>query len=98
MRFLTILVAVAAAVSRVGATTIRIEVGQTGLTFSPNNITAAVGDILEYHFHPPNHSVVMSDFNNPCQPASSGGFYSGFMPVSSGESVSLILAMTIFYI
>ncbi|KAJ2967809.1 hypothetical protein NQ176_g9489 [Zarea fungicola] len=70
------------------AKTIRVDVGQTGLSFTPDTITASIGDTLEYHFHPLNHSVVMGDFANPCQPAKTGGFFSGFMPVSSGEAVS----------
>lgn len=81
------------AASTMAATTIRIDVGQNGLSFTPNTVTAAVGDILEYHFHPPMHSVVQGDFGSPCQPAKSGGFYSGFVTVSSGEAVSK-LALT----
>jgi plastocyanin len=72
------------------AKTIRIDVGKDGnFAFDPDNVTAAKGDMLEYHFHGLNHSVVAGDFKNPCQPAKSGGFNSGFMPVSGdGEAVS----------
>ena len=71
------------------STTTRVDVGLNGaLAFNPDTIKASVGDVLEFHFHPINHSVVMSDFNNPCAPATTGGFFSGFMPVSSGEAVS----------
>ncbi len=87
MKFLT---PIAMAMSATAAT-VRIDVGQSGLTFSPNSATAAKGDIIEFHFHPINHSVVMGDFSNPCKPAQTGGFYSGFMPTSSGENVSLTL-------
>lgn len=73
--------------ARATAATTKINVGQSGLSFSPNSVTASMGDTLEFHFFPQNHSVVMGDFNNACQPASSGGFYSGFMPTSSGEAV-----------
>ncbi len=86
MKFLTS-IAMAASVT---ATTVRIDVGQNGLAFTPNNVTAAKGDLLEFHFHAINHSVVMGDFSNPCQPAATGGFFSGFMPTSSGENVSLL--------
>jgi hypothetical protein len=63
----------------------------------PNELTAAVGDVLEFHFTGPglgvlggNHSVAMGDFNSPCMPASSG-FFSGYMGVNatSKEAVSL---------
>lgn len=70
------------------AATIRVDVGNNGaFAFSPDTIKASVGDTLDFHFHPINHSVVMGDFSNPCAPAKTGGFFSGFMPVSSGEAV-----------
>lgn len=59
------------------------------LQFEPASINASVGDIVEFHFGPNNHSVVMGDLAKPCQPASAGGFYSGFLPTSSGENVSI---------
>ena len=86
MKFLTS-VAMAATAT---AATVRIDVGQNGLAFTPNNVTAAMGDMLQFHFHAINHSVVMGDFSSPCQPATTGGFFSGFMPTSSGENVSLL--------
>ena len=47
-----------------------------------------LGDVLEFHFMPKNHSVVMGDFDSPCMPAASGGFSSGFLPTNSSENVS----------
>ncbi|KAM0254385.1 hypothetical protein ACHAQJ_006854 [Trichoderma viride] len=70
--------------SHASAETIKIDVGENGFTFTPDSVTAQKGDILEFTFHPLNHSVVMGDFENPCAPAKTGGFFSGFMPVSSG--------------
>ena len=81
------LAAVAAMASSALAKTIPVMVGKSGFTFSPDTITAAKGDILEFEFFSPNHSVVMGDFSSACEPASTGGFYSGFMVVSSGEGV-----------
>ncbi|EHK26358.1 uncharacterized protein TRIVIDRAFT_120747, partial [Trichoderma virens Gv29-8] len=69
------------------AKTIRIDVGESGLSFTPNDIEAAVGDILEFHYHPKNHSVVAADFATPCKPKAEGGFYSGFFPTASGENL-----------
>lgn len=81
--------AIAALASQTSAETIRIDVGQNNaLAFTPDSVKAAKGDILEFHFHAINHSVVMGDFATPCAPAKTGGFFSGFMPVSgSGEAV-----------
>jgi plastocyanin len=75
------------AASQATAATIKINAAQNGLTFTPNTVTAQVGDVLEYHFFGGAHSVVQGDFTNPCKPVSSGGFFSGFMPVSAGEGV-----------
>ncbi|KAM0465902.1 hypothetical protein ACHAPV_000850 [Trichoderma viride] len=76
--------AVLALASHASAETIKIDVGANGLAFTPDSVTAKVNDILEFHFHPINHSVVLGDFANPCQPAKKA-FFSGFQPVSSGE-------------
>ncbi|KAH8882932.1 Cupredoxin, partial [Thozetella sp. PMI_491] len=70
------------------AAMIRIDVGQSGLTFTPSTVNASTGDILDFHFHAINHSVVQGDFNNPCKPIQTGGFFSGFMPTSSGENAN----------
>ncbi|UKZ73128.1 hypothetical protein TrVFT333_000769 [Trichoderma virens FT-333] len=84
MLFTSLAVATLSAVA--SAKTIRIDVGESGLSFTPNDIEAAVGDILEFHYHPKNHSVVAADFATPCKPKAEGGFYSGFFPTASGEN------------
>ncbi|TVY73540.1 putative GPI-anchored cupredoxin, partial [Lachnellula suecica] len=59
------------------------------LTFTPNNMVAAVGDFVQFQFHPVNHSVVQSNFDSPCQPMTTGlGFFSGFMPVTAQSSTT----------
>lgn len=73
-----------------------VKVGQDGLTFDPKMTTAAVGDIVEFHFWPQNHSVVAGSMDTGCTPIdniSTNGFYSGFMPVASGMGVSNCLVM-----
>lgn len=87
MLFSTLAVTAFSAVA--SAKTIRIDVGMSGLTFSPNDITAAVGDVLEFHYHPKNHSVVAADFANPCKPKAEGGFYSGFFPTTGSENANV---------
>ncbi|KAK0625077.1 hypothetical protein B0T17DRAFT_608125 [Bombardia bombarda] len=82
----------AAFVSQVTATTVRIDVstdgdaGPTRLVFTPNTTTAAVGDVLEYHYHGATHSVAMSDFDSPCNPAKTGGFFSGVFSTVAEEN------------
>lgn len=54
-----------------------VKVGQTALTFSPWNVTAAVGDKIEFHFYPTTHSVAQAAFDKPCEPSSDTAFFSG---------------------
>ncbi|KAI1330568.1 hypothetical protein F5Y16DRAFT_338240 [Xylariaceae sp. FL0255] len=70
------------------------------LAFSPNSITAAVGDMVQYQFQAGNHSVVQSNFDNPCEPiqfnnASAVGFFSGYMDVAAGSSTGNVPVYTI---
>ncbi|EXJ66389.1 uncharacterized protein A1O5_10541 [Cladophialophora psammophila CBS 110553] len=54
-----------------------VKVGP-GLTFTPDTVTAAQGDWVEFTFGA-GHSVAQSSFNAPCVPISgSAGVYSGF--------------------
>ena len=73
------------------AKSISIGVGQGGLVFKPESVTADVGDLLQFHFYPKNHSLVQGTFSSPCQPLTgglyNGGVYSGFMPEETGEGV-----------
>ncbi|KAI4255095.1 MAG: hypothetical protein LQ352_002724 [Teloschistes flavicans] len=62
------------------------------LIFEPNNMQAAPGEMVQFHFYPKNHSVVQSTFDQPCQPIknnmpSATGFFSGFMPVKANASM-----------
>lgn len=62
------------------------------LTFTPNNIKANSGDMVQFHFYPKKHSVVQSTFDQPCQPIEMNmpgvkGFFSGFMPVNPTDKM-----------
>ena len=51
----------------------RIDVGKSGLTFTPDSVTAAVGDTLEFHFVGGTHDAVTTTtalHALPAQPAS----------------------------
>ncbi|KZV95967.1 Cupredoxin [Exidia glandulosa HHB12029] len=58
-----------------------IEVGNGGLTFTPDRATAKKGDTIIFHFAAGNHTVTQSTFAAPCAPMA-GGADSGFMPVA----------------
>ncbi|PSS25345.1 hypothetical protein M430DRAFT_39447 [Amorphotheca resinae ATCC 22711] len=64
-------------------------VGADGFNFSPNQMYAKVGDIIEYRFYPLNHSVARAGFGNnlaclPYEDSGQGlvGFWSDFQPVA----------------
>jgi len=78
--------------------TVQVQVVQVSdsngtLAFTPNDITAAPGTMVQFQFHPMNHSVVQSTFDNPCEPISNitpnvTGLFSGFMPVPKTGATS----------
>ncbi|KAI5459819.1 hypothetical protein BGZ63DRAFT_455376 [Mariannaea sp. PMI_226] len=51
-----------------GTTTHTIAVGASGHKFTPAEVKAKVGDVIEWRFYPPNHWVIRGDFDNPCIP------------------------------
>lgn len=67
------------------------------LVFDPDNVVAAAGDVVEWHFLPKNHSVAQSSFAAPCRPlpdapdvdVSSSSFFSGFRPTASGQAADV---------
>ncbi|PHH90223.1 hypothetical protein CDD83_4228 [Cordyceps sp. RAO-2017] len=67
------------------AKTVRIDVGRSGKTFSPDSVTADRGDTLEFHFSGSKHSVVAGDFDKACSPLASGGFYSGTLQAKGDD-------------
>jgi plastocyanin len=56
--------------------------GEGTLRFDPDNIVAAPGAIVEFHFLPANHSVVEASFDAPCVPKDEASIFSGFFPVA----------------
>ncbi|KAJ4362654.1 hypothetical protein N0V95_001362 [Ascochyta clinopodiicola] len=90
--------------SGAGLITHTIQVGgpNGSLAFYPNNVKANAGDMIQFQFHPKNHSVVQSTFDNPCVPIQNimsnktDAFYSGFMPTTTPiNSTSQLLTYTI---
>ncbi|RYP80806.1 hypothetical protein DL769_002276 [Monosporascus sp. CRB-8-3] len=73
--------------------------GEWALKFMPDNIKAAAGDMIQFQFRAGNHSVVQSNFDNPCEPikmhTDTEGFYSGYQPVAASEEMDMIPTYTI---
>ncbi|KAJ5046752.1 uncharacterized protein L3040_003982 [Drepanopeziza brunnea f. sp. 'multigermtubi'] len=72
---------------------VRVGAMNGSLIYSPDNIKAAVGEMVQFQFAPNNHSVTQSTFDQPCQPiapagSSGAGIYSGFMPVSASSTTT----------
>jgi len=72
-----------------------VMVGQDGLAYTPNQVTAAVGDTVTFQFSPgangTNHTVTQSAFATPCtfltnSTTNQVGFDSGFVPVPKGST------------
>ncbi|KAH8811192.1 plastocyanin-like domain-containing protein [Xylogone sp. PMI_703] len=63
-----------------------VVAGRAGPHFDPDNIFAEIGDVVEWHFLPKNHSVAQSYFTDPCAPKSETSFFSGFHPVAEGRA------------
>lgn len=58
------------------------------LLFDPENVVAEIGDVVEWHFLPKNHSVAQSSFGQPCVPDADipVSFFSGFQPPRTGQA------------
>ncbi|KAJ7776632.1 hypothetical protein DFH07DRAFT_911954 [Mycena maculata] len=78
-----------------------IKVGIDGLSYTPSNISANIGDTVTFEFHPKNHTVTQSSFQEPCkklaETSTTGqvGFESGFVPVSETVTVFPTFNITI---
>ncbi len=65
-----------------------VAVGENGLVFTPDTLTAVKGDIIEFTFVA-GHSVERSTFSDPCNPVSTGAIYSGFPSASNMFTVTV---------
>jgi len=95
MQFSTFALSALSIGSALAASSITVHVVQVGaangtLAYFPNNIKAAVGDMVQFQFAPNNHTVTQSTFDAPCQPIAMNsnvtGVYSGFMPVTASAT------------
>ncbi|KAF3905038.1 hypothetical protein AA313_de0205497 [Arthrobotrys entomopaga] len=66
------------------AASVTVKVGSGGLVYSPNSITAAVGDTVVFEFDSPSHSVTEGSFSDACNPVTDG-FNSGIINTDIGH-------------
>lgn len=69
----------------VSAAVLDVQVGKGGLSFTPEAVSANVGDQVVFHFVAKNHTATQSSFASPCGPMS-GGFDSGFQAVAADST------------
>ncbi|KAF1353534.1 hypothetical protein BDV97DRAFT_291157 [Delphinella strobiligena] len=89
-----------AAVSTYSPSVQIVDVGDATNKFSPDVLTANVGDIISFRFFPANHSVVQAEYGFPCIPLSTMNtsalsFFSGFFPIASMPSNPPIWNLTV---
>lgn len=77
-----------------------VSTSNNSLVYSPNNIKAAVGDMVQFQFVAGNHTVTQSTFDLPCHPINSvspnvTGFHSGYMPAAAGAASGQIPTYTV---
>jgi uncharacterized cupredoxin-like copper-binding protein len=69
-----------------------VDVGETGLVFSPMTFSAKIGDTVIFHLFP-SHDVAQAAFDKPCKPLS-GGFYSGPYSDTDGGKKKFVVNVT----
>ncbi|KAI0399221.1 hypothetical protein F4802DRAFT_590632 [Xylaria palmicola] len=78
---------------------VSVSSANKSLAFYPDNLKAAVGDMIQFQFLAGNHSVVQSNFDNPCTPiqqhvADQKGMFSGYMNVAASAATGMIPVYT----
>ncbi|KAH8820607.1 Cupredoxin [Xylogone sp. PMI_703] len=71
-----------------------IVAGQSGLTFSPNSVTAAVGSIVEIQFDAPGHTFTSSSFSSPCV-GNDSSIFSGVIGAGGSGTATNVFTITI---
>jgi plastocyanin len=72
---------------------VKVSNANGDLTFTPNDIQAAVGDQVEFRFYGPKHSVAQSSFAKPCVPVNASAFFSG--PITTSGTTANIEIFTL---
>ncbi|KAI0186569.1 extracellular serine-rich protein [Xylaria flabelliformis] len=78
---------------------VSVSSANKSLAFYPDNLKPAVGDMVQFQFLAGNHSVVQSNFDNPCTPiqqhdSTQKGMFSGYMNVAASAATGMIPTYT----
>ncbi len=79
---------------------VSVSSANKSLAFYPDNLKADAGDMIQFQFLAGNHSVVQSNFDNPCTPiqaivANQTGMFSGYMDVAASADTGMIPVYTV---
>ncbi|KAI1855195.1 hypothetical protein JX266_000060 [Neoarthrinium moseri] len=78
---------------------VSVATANNSLIFTPDNIKAPAGDMIQFQFRAGNHSVAQSTFDAPCSPISQHtnqtGVFSGFQPVAASQAMGMVPTWTI---
>ncbi|CAN8103346.1 unnamed protein product [Discula destructiva] len=96
----TLLAALASVASAQTVHVVTVASSNNSLIYTPNNVKAAVGDMVQFQFVAGNHTVTQSTFDQPCRPIDTvmtnvTGFHSGYMPAAASASTGMIPTYTI---
>jgi plastocyanin len=94
MRFALTSAALATLATVASAVQTQVIVGGGPLAYNPPQVTAAVGDTIQFVFMPKNHTVTQSTFATPCE-AMPNGLDSGFVPVAANATSTQAFTITV---
>lgn len=79
---------------------VTVSTANNSLVYTPNNIKANAGEMVQFQFVAGNHTVTQSTFDQPCQPISTiqtnvTGFHSGYQPAAASKETGMIPTYTV---
>ncbi|KKY29590.1 putative extracellular serine-rich protein [Diaporthe ampelina] len=101
MQFTTAALAVMAGVaSAQKVQVVTVSTANNSLVYTPDNIKANPGEMVQFQFVAGNHTVTQSTFDQPCTPISTvqsnvTGFHSGYQPAAASKETGMIPTYTL---
>ncbi|EER26916.1 hypothetical protein D8B26_005523 [Coccidioides posadasii str. Silveira] len=86
--------------SMVNVHVVQVSDNEGALKFYPDDLQVELGEMVQFQFHPKNHSIVQSTFDRPCEPMSRStpgmaGIRSGFMPVEADSEMMPVFTIMV---
>lgn len=79
---------------------VTVSTANNSLVYTPDNIKANAGEMVQFQFVAGNHTVTQSTFDQPCTPISTiqtnvTGFHSGYQPAAASKETGMIPTYTV---